>query len=57
MCWERQDEGRCDLLGIYVKKKNLKGFTSDSVVKNTPANAADTGLIPDPGRSHILWSN
>ena len=23
------------------------------MVKNLPANAGDTGLIPDPGRSHM----
>ena len=25
--------------------------------KNSHANAGDMGSIPDPGRSHILWSN
>ena len=33
------------------------GFPGGSVVRNLPANAGDTGLIPVPGRSHILWSN
>ena len=33
------------------------GFTAGSVVKNLPANAGDTGLIPDSGRFHMLWSN
>ena len=33
------------------------GFPGGSVVKNLPANAGDTGLIPDPGRSHVLQSN
>ena len=28
-----------------------------SVVKNPPANTGDTGSIPGPGRSHMLWSN
>ena len=28
-----------------------------SVVNNLPAYAGDTGSIPDPGRSHILWGN
>ena len=28
-----------------------QGFPSGSVVKNLPANAGDTGLIPGPGRS------
>ena len=28
------------------------------VVKNPPANAGDTGLVPGPGRSHTPgWSN
>ena len=34
-----------------------RGFPDGSVVKNLPANAGDMGLIPGPGRSHILWSN
>ena len=25
------------------------------MVKNSPANTGDTGLIPDPGRLHMLW--
>ena len=29
-------------------------FHGGSVVKNLPANAGDTGLIPDPGRFHML---
>ena len=33
------------------------GFPGGSVVKNPPANAGDTGLIPGPGRFHKLWSN
>jgi len=33
------------------------GFCGDSVVKNPPANAGDTGSIPGPGRSHMLQSN
>ena len=28
-----------------------KGFPGGSVVKNPPANAADTGLMPELGRS------
>ena len=37
----------------------MKGgcFPGDSLVKNLPANAGDTGLIPDPGRSHMPQSN
>ena len=38
-------------------KKTIAGFSGGSVVKNPPANAGDTGPIPDPGRSHVPWSN
>jgi len=31
----------------------LKAFPGDSVVKNLPANAGDTGVIPDARRSHM----
>ena len=27
------------------------------MVKNPLADAGDMGSIPDPGRSHMLWSN
>ena len=30
-----------------------KGFPGGSGVKNLPANAGDTGSIPDPGKSHL----
>ena len=33
------------------------GFTGDSLVKNPPANAGDTGSIPDLGRSDMSQSN
>ena len=33
------------------------GLPCGSVVKNPPANAEDTGLIPDPGWSHLPRSN
>ena len=36
--------------GIYLCFKRLSlGFPGGSVVKNLPANAGDTGSIPDPG--------
>ena len=38
-------------------KKYIVGFPGGSVVKNPPANAGGTGLIPGPGRSYIPWSN
>ena len=46
--------------GILICKhlnKPFPGFPGSSMVKNSPANAEDTGSIPDPGRSHLLWSN
>ena len=33
------------------------GFPGGSGVKNPPANAEDMGLIPNPRRSHMPWSN
>ena len=43
--------------GEIVSNKVNKGFPGDSVIKNLPANARDTGLIPDLGRSYMPWSN
>ena len=37
--------------------KNRWGFPGGAVVENLPANAGDTGLSPDLGRSHVPWSN
>ena len=45
---------RIDLIvWLSSKRQELGG----PVVKNLPANARDTGLIPAPGRSHMLWNN
>nr|MDK8076123.1 hypothetical protein [Aerococcus urinae] len=35
----------------------VRALPGGSVVKNLPANAGDTGLIPDLGRSHMPQSN
>ena len=35
----------------------LRGFPGGSGVKNPPANLGDMDSIPDPERSHMLWSN
>ena len=43
--------------GKKKKKESTLGFPIGSVVKNPPANAGDTGLIPDPRRSHMPGSN
>ena len=40
-----------------LKKKNGEGFPGGSVIKNPPADAGDTGLIPNLRRSHMLRSN
>ena len=45
---------RTSSVGINVYDK---GFPGGSVVKNLPATAGDTGLIPDPGKSHMPHSN
>ena len=40
-----------------TQKDESLGFPGGTVVKNPPANAGDTGLIPGPGRSHMPRSN
>ena len=54
------DRRRMDHWSLFSKcnqaaawKTALQGFLGGSVVKNSPANTGDTGLIPDPGRSHM----
>ena len=42
---------------IYYIKSKPWDFPGGPVVKNLPANAGDTGLIPDLGRSHMPRSN
>ena len=37
-----------------MNKKLNKDFPGGAVVKNPPAKAGDMGLIPGPGRSHML---
>ena len=38
-------------------KTHSRGFPDGPWVKNPPASAGDTGLIPGPGRSHVPWSH
>ena len=40
---------------ILLKKKKLRDFPGDPVLKKPPANAGDTGLIP--GRCHMPQGN
>ena len=49
-----QQHGRFTLNHI---NNHIRDFPGGTVVKNPPANAGDTGLIPSPGRPHMLRSN
>ena len=42
---------RTGIQGVYAKIIISLGYPGGSVVKNPPANAGDTGLIPGLGRS------
>ena len=45
-------------MSLEIRAKLLiLGFSGGSVVKNPPANAENTGSIPDPRRSHRPRSN
>ena len=37
--------------------KEKRDFPGGPVVQNPPANAGDTGLIPDLGGFHLPWSS
>ena len=43
------------LLSLNLRLSRLRGgdFPGGTVVKNSPANAGDTGSSPGPGRSHM----
>ena len=49
-CWGIQHTGN-------NAKRNFMDFPVGSVVKNPPANAAGTGLIPGLGRFHMPRDN
>ena len=40
-----------------LSKQQYQDFPGSTVVKNPPANAGDTGLIPGLGRSHMPRNN
>ena len=40
-----------------IKLNNIGDFPAGPAVKNPPANAEDTGLIPVLGGSHMPWGN
>ena len=45
------------VLDLAKIKIRAPGFPGDSVVKNPPPIAGDTGSTPGSGRSHMLQSN
>ena len=45
------------LIKILIKWGIEGDFPGGAVVKNSPANAGDTGSRPGPGRSHMPRSN
>ena len=47
----------CFHLLVSKLKVLLGDFSGGPVVKDLPANAGDVGLIPGPGRSHVLCGN
>ena len=50
-------ESSWKLTPMDIKTYTKQDFPGGAVVKNPPANAGDVGLIPGPGRSHMLQSN
>ena len=46
----------CSSMNVYIFRDTWKGFPGDPVVKNLPANAGDSGLIPGLGRS-LGWED
>ena len=42
---------------FLIEQKHFLGSPGGSVVKNPPPNAGDVSTIPEPARSHMLWSN
>ena len=61
-CWYIPEEaglhqGLAKTLSLSISKGSEgMDFPDGPVVKNPPANAGDTGLIPVPGRFHMLKS-
>ena len=51
-CISMADSFQCMPKPTTIKKKKKKKKRK----RNLPANAANTGSTPDPGRLHVLWS-
>ena len=49
--------GKCNITDEFLKRARERGFPGGSVVKNSPANARDTGSLSGRGIPHMLWSN
>ena len=50
-------QGCKDFQYMQINKCDTGTSPGGAVVKNPPANAGHTGLIPGPGRSHMPRSN
>ena len=51
--YEQEETG----IGISACQNPALGFPGGLGPKNKPASTGDTGLIPGPGRSHMLRNN
>ena len=40
-----------------IIKISIRDFSGGTVVNSPPAEAGDTGSVPDPGRSHVPRSH
>ena len=49
--------GEAALLTKTFFKIEAQDFAGGTVDRNLPADTEDTGLIPGPGRFHMLWSD
>ena len=43
--------------GRWTYKQVVQDSPGGPSVKNLPANAGDTGSIPGPGKSHMMWGS
>ena len=50
----QHEELEITTLSEVSQEEKDRSFAGGSVVKNPPPDTGDTGLIPDPGRFHML---
>ena len=51
-------DARSSRFSTYIRQIKMgQDLPGGPVVKNPPANAGNTGLIPSPGRFHVSRSN